>query len=209
VTAALLILLAAAEPTPTAPVTSVVQKFYAIVIKDHPIGIPTGPTRDALWPFLSRRLAEQLDLLQACEDDYCRRNRRVLNPEPRPGDPYPPATLKPTIGWLEYGLFSGGNERVLPAEISIRGVDAVGRDRFRVRVQFTYRDTFETYGRPPDDSNTFRWPGVVVVVREEERYAIDDYLPVDEESGRALTALSDDFKECKAGRWVGLKGQRY
>jgi hypothetical protein len=208
VTALLLTLFLAAEP-PAVGATSVVHRFYATVIKHHPIGIPTGAAKDALWPLLSRRLVRRLDLLQACEDDYFRRNQRLLNPEPRAGDPYPPAILKPAIGWLEYGLFSGGNENALPAEISVRGVDAVGRDTFRVRVQFTYRDTFETYGRPPDESNTFQWPGVVVVVRAQNGYRIDDYLPVDAESGKTSTPLSEDFPECKSGRWVGLKGQRY
>ena len=206
--AGLMLVLAVGGSDPAAA-SAAVQRFYAIVIKDHPLGVPKGATKEALWPLLSRRLAGQLDLLQACEDDYYRRNRARLNPEPRPGDPNPPAYLKPTIAWLERGLFSGYWEQALPAELAVVAAEPSVGGSLRVRVRFTYRDTFETYGRPPTDANTFRWLGLVVVVREHDRYLIDDYVPIDEESGKTMTPLSADFRECKGERWVGLKGQRY
>lgn len=101
------------------------------------------------------------------------------------------------------------DEEALPAEVVITSVESAGADRFRVHLQFTYRDTFETRARPPNDSNTFRWTGIAIVALEAGRYAVDDYVPIDHHSGRTLAALSKDFPECKGGRWVGLKGQRY
>jgi hypothetical protein len=141
----------------------------------------------------------RLDALQACEDDYYRRNEKKLESE----------QLKPSIGWIESGLFSGENEQALPAEATITRIEPAGTGRFRAYLQFTYRDTFETYGRPPDDSNTFRWTGVVLVVSEGDHYAVDDYVPIDLDSGKPLTALSANFPECRGNRWVGLKGPGY
>jgi hypothetical protein len=192
-------LLLAASPSTFGSPTDLVQAFYGHVIQHHPIGIPTGEAKGALWPLLSLNLTRRLNALQACEDDYYRRNRKILAGR----------QLKPSIGWLEYGLFSGGDERALPAEVAVKGVDAADANRFRVNLTFTYRDTFETYGRPPTDANTFQWTGIAVVVFEVGRFALDDYIPVDRESGREQTALSEDFPECRGPKWIGLKGQRY
>jgi hypothetical protein len=209
VTVAGLMLVLAIQGSDAAAASAAVQRFYETVIKDHPLGVPEGATKKALWPLLSTRLAAQLELLQSCEDDYYRRNRARLNPEPRRGDPNPPAYLKPTIAWLEQGLFSGHNEQALPAELAVVAAEPSVSGSMQVRVRFIYRDTFETYGRPPTDANTFEWPGIVVVVRENDRYLIDDFLPIDEQSGKTMTPLSAGFRECRGATWVGLKGQRY
>jgi hypothetical protein len=192
----LLFLLAAPASASSSPM-DVVRAFYDEIIKHHPIGIPTGDAKRALWPLISSRLARRLEALQACEDDYYRRNKKKLETE----------QLKPSIGWIESGLFSGKNEQALPVEAIITRIEQAGTDRFRAYLQFTYRDTFETYGRPADDSNAFRWMGIVVVVSEGDHYAVDDYVPIDPGSGKPLAALSEDFPECMGNRWVGLKGQ--
>jgi hypothetical protein len=181
---ALVMLQASPPPSPAAAVDA----FYREIVRYHPIGIPTGEAKQALWPLLSARLARRLETLRACEDDYYRKNRKRLEAE----------QLKPTIGWLESGLFSGENEEAIPAEVQVARVEPAGEGRFRVHVGFTYRD-----------AGTLQWTGIAVVVLESGRYAIDDYIPIDERSGKELTPLSTDFPECKGPRWVGLKGQRY
>jgi hypothetical protein len=192
-TAVLLAFLLAGPSSPSSP-TSVAQDFYAQIVKHHPTDIPTGYVKRAIWPLLSSRLASGLEALQACEDDYFRRYGTILKAE----------QLKPTIGWLEYGLFSGGNEEALPAEVKVARVEPRSEGAMQVDLEFTYRDTFETYGRPPDDSNTFRWKGRLLVAREGGRYVIDDYVPIDEK-GEPQTPLSRQFPECKRGRWVGTQ----
>ena len=194
-----MIFILAAPASDSSSPTNVVRAFYDQIIKLHPIGIPTGEAKRALWPLRSSRLAHRLDALQTCEDDYYRRNKKKLESE----------QLKPSIGWIESGLFSGENEQALPAEVTITRIEPAGTGRFRVYLQFTYRDTLETYGRPPDDSNTFRWTGIVLVVSEGDRYAVDDYIPINHNSGKSLAALSEGFPECRENRWVGLKGQGY
>ena len=42
-----------------------VRVFYTQITKYRPLGIPEGPARKALWPLLSKRLAQELDGLQA------------------------------------------------------------------------------------------------------------------------------------------------
>jgi hypothetical protein len=175
----------------------VVRAFYDQIIRFHPIGIPRGEARSALWPLLSARLARRLDALQACEDDYYRLNKKKLES----------GQLKPSIGWIESGLFSGGNEQALPAEAAIIKIQPAGAGRFRAYLQFTYRDTLETYGRPTDDSNTFRWTGIALVASEGNRYVVDDYIPIDLDSGKPLAPLSEGFPECRGSRWIGLRGQ--
>jgi hypothetical protein len=178
-----------------------VRVFYDEVIKRHPLGIPTGEDKAAFWPLLSVRLARTLDTLQACENDYFEGNRRLLL------TPEQASQLKPSIAWMEYGLFSGANELAMPAAVAVTQVASGGGRRFRVHLQFTYRDTYETYGRAPDESNTFEWTGIAVVVFEGGRYAIDDFIPIDTDSGKQLPGLAKLFPECKGPRWAGK--QRY
>jgi hypothetical protein len=193
VTIAALALALAVQAAARQPQVLAVEAFYAHIIEHHPLGLPQGEVKRTLWPLLSKRLARRLDVLQACEDDYFRRNRQVLEAE----------QLKPGIGWLEYGLFSGGNESALPAEVEVTRVEPAGAGRSRVHLRFTYRETFETYGRPPNPDNVHRWTGIAVVVTEAGRSAIDDYIPIDHRSGKVLTSLSEDFPECRSGRWTG------
>jgi hypothetical protein len=181
----------ASSPAPPA-VAEAVQRFYAIVVKYHPLGLPTGDVKREMWPLFSARLAGRLALLEACERDYYEGNRGRREGE----------QLKSGIPWMEYGLFSGGDEKALPVDVRIRRVTPAGVST-RVELEFTYRDTYETYGRPPDDSNTFRWRGFMVLVKEAQHYLVDDYVPVDDDTGKMMAPLSGDFHECRAGRWVG------
>jgi hypothetical protein len=188
-----LLVLALATP-PWQPVSprDVVQRFYELVVKSHPLGIPKGLDKQTLWPLMSERLRRHLDLVQACEDDYFRRYRAVLDA----------GNSKPSIGWLERGLFSGENEMALPAEAVITRVEPKGQAAFRVRLDFTYRETSATNLRPADAANTFHWPGIALVVSEGGRYVVDDVLLFDD-SGKPGPALSRDFPWCNGGRWVG------
>lgn len=181
-----------------APVTpssaeAVVQAFYAQIIKHHPLGVPEGNVRDTLWPFLSARVQRQLEAGQACEQDYYRQHSRVPNAD----------QPKPEFAWLEQGLFSGWNEMALPAAARIRRTDVGTAGRYRVDLGFTYRDTFATYGRPPDDSNTFRWSGAVHVISEGDRYVLDEFNLRDPEGKPLPAALG--FPGCKGSRWIGFR----
>ncbi len=167
----------------------VVRTLYARIVKTRPLGIPTGADRAALWPLLTPRLVKVLETAQRCEADYFRQH-----PEP---------DLKPEFGWLEDGLFSGFDEMALPSDARIMRTESVGRERYRVVVQFTYRESFETYNRPPDPTHTFQWRGEVMVERHGSQFLVDDFRRIDEGSMERPRALSETFVGCKGRRWVG------
>ena len=183
----------AVAPQPERP-DAVVRQLYRHIIAVRPIGIPAGADKKAIWPLLSRRLIAQLEAGQACEADY----RRLHATDDG----------KPSFGWLESGLFSGENERALPAEATVERTEPIGAGAFRVRVLFTYRETFETYGRPPNRAVALRWRGAVTVVSEDGRFAIDDVVVFEKGSTKTASRLSEAFAQCEGPRWVGQRQRR-
>ena len=71
-----------------------VHVFYTYITRYQQLGILHGRARKALGPLLSKRLAHELDSLQACDDDYYRRYGEILRAK----------TYKPDTPWLEDGL---------------------------------------------------------------------------------------------------------
>jgi hypothetical protein len=189
----LAVLMTSPSPVATRAATRVVEDFYAIVIKHHPLGLPTGQVKREMAPYLSPRLLASLAALEACERDYFGRYLRILERD----------QLKPDLDWLEYGLFSGGHEKALPAEVVVTGVKRVRDGRLRAEVELTYRETFETYGKPPDPKAVFKWQGAVMLVHEGDRFLIDDFIPIDDDTGDDQPALAREFEGCRAGKWVG------
>lgn len=173
------------EPLPVHSNTSqaavdAVRVFYTQITKYRPLGIPEGRARKALWPLLSKRLVQELDSLQACDDDYYRRYDDVLK-----ANQYKPATP-----WLEEGLFTGPIEAAGPTKFSILGSSAIGENRVDVHLRFT---------GDPTSSNHFE--GVVTALLENNRWVIDDFVAM--YGNDELVHLSDGYPECRAGQWVG------
>jgi hypothetical protein len=164
-----------------------VRVFYAYITKYQPIGIPEEHAKQALWPLLSKRLVQELDSLQACDDDYYRRYGKILE-----ANQYKPATP-----WLEEGFFSGPDEAASPMKFSILGSKAIGENRVDVRLRFTYKQTY-CCGQP-DSYDHFH--EVATAVLENNRWVIDDFVAM---SGNdELHRLSDEYPQCKDGQWVG------
>jgi|GEM_PF-2745722 len=170
------------EPSPL----DVVRVFYSYITRHQPLGIPKGNDKKALWPLMSKQLVQQLNTLQLCEDDYYTRYGELL----RKND------WKPSIGWLEYGLFSGGNEAATPSKFSILSA-AKRKSKVDVHLRFTYKQTY-CCGAPPAYEH---YEGIVEVISEDNRFVIDDYVALgDYKPGRRL---SEGFSECQGGKWVG------
>jgi hypothetical protein len=157
-----------------------VRAFYTYITRYKPIGIPQGRAKKALWPLLSKRLAQELDSLQACEDDYYRRYGDVLR-----ANQYKPATP-----WLEEGLFSGPNEAAGPTKFAILDSRAIGENRVDVHLRFILKESHE------------RYEGVATVILENNRWVVDDFVSMYEND--ELLRLSDGYSNCKGGQWVGL-----
>lgn len=172
----------------------VVRALYAQIVKTRPLGIPREADRAVLWPLLTPRLVRVLETGERCEADYFRQH-----PEP---------DLKPEFGWLEDGLFSGPDEMAVPADVLIIRTESVGSRRYRVVVQFTYKESFETYNRPPDPAHAFQWRGEATVERQAGRFLIDDFSRIDTASRKRSRALSEEFVGCKGAQWVGYLRNR-
>jgi hypothetical protein len=84
----------AQEPQPS----DVVQKLYREVVARHPIGVPHGAAKTAIWPLLSKRLTRAFETRNACDLDWDRRHRNA-----------DPPVKAPEL--YEEGLFSGSYER--------------------------------------------------------------------------------------------------
>lgn len=165
---------------------AVVRSFYTEVIARHPVGIPRGADLKAVVPYLSKNLLHRIDLAVACENDYCRQHQKPKE--------------KPQIEWLEFGLFTGGNEKVSPSAFDIERTQSEKDGSFRVHVRLTW-------GSP---SKPWIWHVVAVVVQEHGHFVVDDVIFLkdenldDVESRLSVTLASG----CDGPRWVGYAEQR-
>lgn len=170
---------------------SVVRKLYRQVVTRRPLGIPKGADRTAISPFLSKRLLRRLDTAQACENDYLHRQAE--------GD----VIQKPAYGWLETGLFSGANEKAIPAEALVERAEKQKDGSFLVFVRLTFKESFETYGRPPNPADQFSWRIAAVVVLQDGHPVVDDVLFFKDDWTQVDSRLEDYFSACDGPRWVG------
>ena len=154
-----------------------VRLFYTDITKFHSSGIPSGRVKKALWPLMSKRLAQEIDGLGACDKDYFRRYGKILRAH----------TIKPAIPWGEAGLFTGPNDAATPPTFRILGSRSVGENRVDVLLAFK-----EDWGE---------FEGNVTVVLENGRWVIDDYVGMYEND--ELSRLSAGYSQCRDGRWVG------
>ena len=165
-------------------VTGGVNDLYQKIVERHPIGIPTGTDKTALWPFLSRRLIQQLDTAQACQDDYFRQY-------PNAGTPSKPA-------WLDSGIFVGHSKRALPLSALPTHQEPQKDGSFAVSVALTY---VKLPGFVPDEAS---WAVIATVIPEDNRFVVDDVRLFD---GLATDGpshlLSESFTGCNGTHWTG------
>jgi hypothetical protein len=168
-----------------------VRLFYRYITRYQPLGIPNGRAKKALWPLLSKRLAQQLDSLQACDEDYYRRYDEILRAN----------TYKPATPWLEEGLFTGPNDAATPRTFRILGSRVIGGNRVDVELGFTTKQTYSPkLGLRPSYEH---YAGDVTAILENKRWVIDDYVAMYEND--ELRRLSAGYSQCKGGQWVGEK----
>lgn len=154
-----------------------VRLFYTYISRYRQLGIPSGRAKKALLPLLSKRLAQQLDSLEACDRDYYRRYGEILRAN----------TYKPETPWLEAGLFTGPNDAATPRSFRISGSRAIGEDRVDALIAFR-----EDWGESEGD---------VTAILENSRWVIDDYVAM--YGNDELRRLSAGYPECRGGKWVG------
>lgn len=128
---------------------AMVESLYKEVVARHPFGVPD---MDVFGPYLSKKMLHGFDLAKACFDGW-----RRENPDPN---------LKPSVGLIELGIFSGGSEESAPQTFNIEKIESRKDGSYRVRVKLIWEDA----------SNKLAWHIVAIVVRENGRPVVDDML---------------------------------
>jgi len=154
-----------------------VRVFYTYITRYQQLGIPHGPAKKTLRPLLSKRLAQELHSLEACDKDYYRRYGEILRAN----------TMKPATPWLEEGLFTGPNDAATPSTFRMLSSRSIGENRVDLLVAFK-EDWGDTEGN-------------VIAIRENNRWVIGDYIAMYEND--ELRRLSAGYPECEGGKWVG------
>lgn len=173
-------------------VTGGVQKLYQEIVAHHPIGVPTSAEMAIIQPFLSNRLAEQLQTAQTCQDDYSRQH------------PTPSRIAKP--GWLKSGLFSGEGSHASPAYA------VVGRKRKQNDASFLVYVELEPveavinlgHGRRAFHGG-YTWQVEARVISENGQFVVDDVRIFDRFPAEGPSRLlSDSFVGCDGSHWTGI-----
>jgi hypothetical protein len=173
-------------------VTGGVQKLYSEIVAHHPIGIPAGAELTAIRPFLSERLARQLQAAQACQDDYNRQH------------PTTSGISKP--GWLKSGLFSGEAGHASPIDADVDRKEKQNDGSFLVSVALEPAEALVDHDHGPRAFyGGYDWRVEARVISENGQFVVDDvrifnHFPAEGPS----RLLSDSFAGCDGSRWTGL-----
>jgi len=160
-----------------------VRKLYKVVVDQHPMGI--GGAVPLFGPYLSKAMLHRIDINDACQKDWDRQYPDKLNNKPP---------------FVEFGLFTGGNERERPNAFHIDKVQAKKDGSFFVYVTLALTDI-------PDD--LFIWRVAAIVVREKDHFVVDDVIWLKEYPQDVDVRLSKYLTSgCNGPRWVGDNDKR-
>lgn len=176
-------------------VTGGVQKLYEEIVAHHPVGIPVDAEIAMLRPFLSKRLADQLQTAQACQDDYTRQHS-TADGTPRPG-------------WSTSGLFSGEGSHAAPVDALVERKEKQSDGSFLVYVDLEPADAVINLGHGRKAFHGgYTWQVEARVISENGQFVVDDVRIFDgfPAEGR-FRLLSDSFTGCDGSHWTGLKSK--
>jgi len=157
-----------------------VRSLYNEVVARHPVGIPRDADMKNFASYLSKSLVSRINLALACEHDYYQRRQ---NPN-----------QKPQIEWLEFGLFTGGNEKVSPRAFDVERTQSEKDGSFRVYVRLTWGAR----------SKPWIWRVAAIAVQEDSHFVVDDVIFLKEEGLDVESRLSEILAQgCDGPRWVG------
>ena len=167
-------------PTTREAPETMVRSLYREVVARHPVGIPEDGDMKIFAPYLSKGLLHRIDLAIACSADEARH--------------HPDPNLKPEIAWLEAGLFSGDDEQASPRAFHIERTQQERDGSFRVYVRLTWGSR----------SKPWIWRVAAIVIRENDRFVVDDVIYLKDENRDVDSQLSEHLSAgCEGGRWIG------
>ena len=158
-----------------------VRMLYQQLVSRPIGGIPTIERMKSLSPYLSNSLLNGITQARACNDDYFRL--------------HPKNDVKAPLEWLEFGLFSGADDRSGPHTFQIEKARSWEDGSIRVNIRLTE-------GIPPEKPWT--WEVAAIVIREDGRFVINDVVFLKDKDVDAENRLSEILKRgCDGSRWVG------
>jgi hypothetical protein len=169
-----------------------VQKLYEEIVAHHPVGIPVGVKLAAIRPYLSKRLAEEIQTAQACQDDYSRQH------------PKPSGISKP--GWLKSGLFSGEGSHASPVNAVVDRKEKQNDGSFLVYVGLEPVEAVNDLGHGRRAfQGGYSWQVEARVVSENGQFSVDDVRIFDQFPAEGPShLLTDSFAGCDGSHWTGL-----
>lgn len=158
-----------------------VRMLYQQLVSRPIGGIPTIERMKSLSPYLSHSLLNRITQARACGDDWFR-----LHPQ---------NDIKAPLAWLEFGLFSGADDRSGPHTFQIEKAKSQEDSSIRVNVRLTE-------GIPPEKPWT--WEVVAIVIREDERFVVNDVVFLKDKDVNTESRLSEILQRgCDGPHWVG------
>jgi len=170
-------------------VTAGVQKLFDAVVAHHPIGIPTGTAMAAINPYLSKRLAAQLQTARSCQDYWHQH-------------PSASKDLKP--GWLRSGIFSGEGSHASPVNAFAASKKKQSDGSYLVTVVLEPADAVIRGHKPTAFHGGYAWQVEALVISEAGRFLVDDVRVFDFLAEGPSHLLSDSLSGCDGSRWTGL-----
>jgi hypothetical protein len=169
-----------------------VEKLYGEFVAHHTIGIPAGVKLATIEPYLSKRLVQQLQTAQECQNDNSRQH------------PIASGISKPS--WLKSGLFSGEGDHSSPVDASVQRKEKQNDGSFLVDVDLEPVEAVNDrgYGLPRAFYGGYTWQVKVRVISENGQFVVDDVRIFDDFPAKGPShLLSDSFTGCDGPHWSG------
>jgi hypothetical protein len=158
-----------------------VRRLYQQLVARPIGGIPTIERMKSLSPYLSDSLLNRIAQARACGDDWFRQ--------------HPRNDIKAPLAWLEFGLFSGADDRSGPHTFQIERSQSQEDSSIRVNVRLTE-------GIPPE--KPWNWQVAAIVIREHGRFVVNDVVFLKDTDVDTESRLSEILQRgCDGSHWVG------
>lgn len=169
-----------------------VEKLYGEIVAHHPIGIPAGVKLATIEPYLSKRLVQQLQTAQECQNDYSRQH------------PIASGMSKPS--WLKSGLFSGEGDHSSPVDASVQRKEKQNDGSFLIYLGLEPTEALIDLGHERRGFHGgYSWLVEAHVISEKEQFVVDDVRIFDDFPAQGPShLLSDSFTGCDGPHWTGL-----
>jgi hypothetical protein len=171
---------------------AVAKDFLAAYLKQgNPIAALDGAL--SLRRFMTAHLVKILEDAIACQKDWDRQ-------QPKGSTDKPP--------FVDCCVFASNPEGI-PTAFSLGPITLEPDARYRVMVNYEYKDPPGTYSDPKIPLEKWSWRDALLVAKTRRGYRVDDFVffgdRPDEQRAMSPTLLSATFSGCRGDHWVGEK----